>query len=70
MEANNELNKDEINWEDAYGDQCKLYKKTKKRDGSYFGCIQDFMNGVRTPFLPHFALNLTNTDRKEYRRKR
>ena len=31
MEANNELNKDEINWEDAYGDQCKLYKKTKKK---------------------------------------
>ena len=31
MTANNDLNKDEINWEDAYGDQCKLYKKTKKK---------------------------------------
>ena len=31
MSNNNDLNKDEINWEDAYGNQCKLYKKTKKK---------------------------------------
>ena len=30
MIDSSELTKDEINWEDAYGDQCKLYKKTKK----------------------------------------
>lgn len=31
MIDSSELTKDEINWEDAYGDQCKLYKKTKKK---------------------------------------
>lgn len=31
MVNNTELIEDEINWEDAYGDQCKLYKKTKKK---------------------------------------
>ena len=30
MIDNNDLNKEETNWEDAYGDQCKLYKKTMK----------------------------------------
>ena len=31
MVNNNDLNKEETNWEDAYGDQHKLYKKTKKK---------------------------------------
>lgn len=31
MIDNNDLNKEETNWEDAYGDQHKLYKKTKKK---------------------------------------
>ena len=31
MEENNSLIQTETNWEDAYGDQHKLYKKTKKK---------------------------------------
>ena len=31
MEENNSLIQTEINWEDAYGDKHKLYKKTKKK---------------------------------------